>query len=66
MQKQLANLIGYGIVNPAGADGFSDVVKDSCYWYLDIATFPNKLAIMVPEEDTARRVELWNAVKAKP
>jgi spermidine/putrescine-binding protein len=66
VQKQLANLIGYGIVNPAGGEGFSDVVKDSCYWYLDIATFPNKLAIMVPEEDTARRVEMWNAVKAKP
>jgi len=66
VQKQLANLIGYGIVNPAGGDAFSEVVKDSCYWYLDIAKFPNKLAIMVPEEDTARRVELWNAVKAKP
>jgi spermidine/putrescine-binding protein len=65
VQKQLAKLIGYGIVNPAGGDAFSEVVKDSCYWYLDIATFPNKLAIMIPEEDTARRVELWNAVKAK-
>ena len=65
VQKQLANLIGYGIVNPAGGEGFSDVIKDSTYWYLDIATFPNKLAIMVPEEDPARRVELWNAVKAQ-
>jgi len=66
VQKQLANLIGYGIVNPAGGDGFSDVIKDSCYWYLDIAKFPDKLAVMVPEEDTARRVNLWTDVKAKP
>ena len=66
VQKQLAGLIGYGIVNPAGGESFSQVVKDSCYWYLDIATFPNKLAIMVPEEDPAKRVELWNRVKAKP
>ena len=66
VQKQLAGLVGYGIVNPAGADGFSQVIKDSAYWYLDIAKFPDKLAIMVPEEDPAKRVELWNAVKAKP
>jgi putative spermidine/putrescine transport system substrate-binding protein/spermidine/putrescine transport system substrate-binding protein len=66
VQKQLANLVGYGIVNPAGQEGFSDVIKDSCYWYLDIAKFPDKLAVMVPEEDTARRVNLWTDVKARP
>ena len=59
VQKQLANLIGYGIVNPAGADGFGPVIKDSAYWYLDIAKFPDKLAIMVPEEDPARRVPAY-------
>jgi len=66
VQNQLANLIGYGIVNPAGSGGFSDVVKDSCFWYQDIKSFPSKLFIMMPEEDAARRVELWTKVKAMP
>jgi spermidine/putrescine transport system substrate-binding protein len=66
VQTELAKLIGYGIVNPAGSSGFSDVVKDSCFWYQDIKSFPSKLFIMMPEEDFARRTELWNKVKAMP
>jgi spermidine/putrescine-binding protein len=66
-QKQLAELVGFGIVNPAGASGFNPVVLDTTYWYgEDIKNFPAPLYIMVPEEDTARRVELWNKVKAQP
>jgi spermidine/putrescine-binding protein len=66
VQNQLAKLIGYGIVNPAGSGGFSDVVKESCFWYQDIKSFPSKLYIMMPEENAARRVELWTKVKAMP
>jgi spermidine/putrescine-binding protein len=66
VQGELAKLIGYGIVNPAGGGGFSQVVKDSCFWYEDIKSFPSKLFIMMPEEDAARRVELWTKVKATP
>jgi spermidine/putrescine-binding protein len=66
-QKELAELVGFGIVNPAGASGFNPVVLDSTYWYgEDISKFPAPLHIMVPEEDTGRRVELWNKVKARP
>lgn len=66
-QKELAALVGFGIVNPAGASGFNPVVLDSAWWYgRDIAEFPAPLYIMVPEEDTGKRVELWNRVKATP
>lgn len=66
-QKELAELVGFGIVNPAGASGFNPVVMDTTYWYgQDISNFPAPLYIMVPEEDPAKRVELWNKVKAQP
>ncbi len=64
-QRELAELVGFGIVNPEGAEGFNPVVLDSCYWYgEDINDFPAPLHVMVPEEDPGRRVELWNKVKA--
>jgi spermidine/putrescine-binding protein len=66
VQVELAKLIGFGVVNPAGAKGFNPVIKDSCFWYQDIKTFPSRLEIMIPEEDAAKRVELWNKVKAMP
>ncbi len=66
VQVELAKLIGFGVVNPAGAKGFNPVIKDSTYWYQDIKTFPSRLEIMIPEEDPAKRVELWNGVKAMP
>jgi len=68
VQTELAKLVGFGVVNPAGAGGFSPVIKDkrSTWWYQDIKTFPARLEIMVPEEDSNRRVELWNKVKAMP
>jgi spermidine/putrescine transport system substrate-binding protein len=68
VQTELARLVGFGVVNPAGAGGFSAVIKDknSTWWYQDIKTFPSRLEIMVPEENANRRVELWNKVKAMP
>ncbi len=66
-QKELAELVGFGIVNPAGASGFNPVILDSTFWYgEDIGKFPAPLYIMVPEEDPGARVELWNKVKARP
>lgn len=66
-QKELAELVGFGIVNPAGATGFNPVVLDSAWWYgRDINEFPAPLHIMVPEENPGKRVELWNRVKATP
>jgi spermidine/putrescine transport system substrate-binding protein len=68
VQTELARLVGFGVVNPAGAGGFSAVIKDknSTWWYQDIKSFPARLEIMVPEENANRRVELWNKVKAMP
>ena len=64
-QYELAELVGFGIVNPAGSDGFNPVILDSTWWYAaDISEFPAPLHIMMPEEDPGKRVELWNRVKA--
>jgi putative spermidine/putrescine transport system substrate-binding protein/spermidine/putrescine transport system substrate-binding protein len=66
-QTELAQLVGFGIVNPAGASGFNEAVLNSCYWYgQDIGQFPAPLYIMVAEEDPGKRVEMWNKVKATP
>lgn len=66
-QKELADLVGFGIVNPKGSSGFNATVLDSAWWYgEDIGNFPAPLYIMVPEEDPGKRVELWNKVKARP
>jgi putative spermidine/putrescine transport system substrate-binding protein/spermidine/putrescine transport system substrate-binding protein len=66
VQTELAKLVGFGVVNPAGAKGFNPVIKDSTYWYQDIKSFPSRLEIMLPVEDQAKRAELWNRVKAMP
>ncbi len=64
-QKELAELVGFGIVNPEGAEGFNPVILDSTFWYgEDIGDFPAPLYVMVPEESPGKRVELWNKVKA--
>jgi spermidine/putrescine-binding protein len=64
-QEKLAKLVGYGIVNPEGSDGYSQIVFQKTPWYTkSIDQFPVKLHIMVAEEDVNRRVELWNKVKA--
>jgi putative spermidine/putrescine transport system substrate-binding protein/spermidine/putrescine transport system substrate-binding protein len=65
-QAKLAELVGFGVVNPAGAKGFNPVIKDSTWWYQDIKSFPARLEIMLPVEDQAKRQELWNRVKAMP
>jgi spermidine/putrescine-binding protein len=66
-QTELAQLVGFGIVNPAGASGFNEAVLNSCYWYgKDIGQFPAPLYIMMAEENPGKRVEMWNKVKATP
>ena len=66
-QADLAELIGFGIVNPAGKAAYSFAAIDSCWWYgMDVAEVPFPLYVMVPEEDPAARVDLWNKVKARP
>ncbi len=66
-QADLAELIGFGIVNPAGKGAYSFAAIDSCWWYgMDVADVPFPLYVMVPEEDPAARVDLWNKVKARP
>jgi spermidine/putrescine-binding protein len=64
-QTKLAKLIGFGIVNPAGSDGYESYTLEECPWFdgsIDDVNYP--LYIMVPEDDPGRRVELWNKVKA--
>jgi len=66
-QAELAELIGFGIVNPAGKDAYSFAAIDSCWRYgMDVSEVPFPLYVMVPEEDPAARVDLWNKVKARP
>ena len=63
-QKLLAQKTGFGVINPAGASGYSDVIGQSTWWYTNsIDEFPVPLYVMVPEEDFPRRVELWQQIK---
>ena len=63
----LAELIGFGIVNPGGKDRYNPAAIDAAWWYgMDVAEVPFPLYVMVPEEDPAARVDLWNKVKARP
>lgn len=64
-QTLLAEKVGFGIVNPAGAPGFTDAVKERTWWYGgSIDEFPVPLYIMVTEEDPERRVNTWLEIKA--
>jgi spermidine/putrescine-binding protein len=64
-QTKLAELIGYGIVNAEGADGYSDIVFEKTPWYAKpIDQFPVTLYVMIAEEDYQRRVDIWNQIKA--
>lgn len=64
-QAQLAKLVGYGIVNPEGSEGYSEMVFNKTPWYAKpIEDFPVKLYIMVAEEDFQKRVDTWNEIKA--
>ncbi|MCK5093577.1 MAG: hypothetical protein KAR18_02550, partial [Spirochaetes bacterium] len=66
-QAELAELVGFGIVNVGGKNAYTETVMDAVWWYgQDISEFPVPLYIMVAEEDPGRRVELWNKVKATP
>ena len=64
-QMQLAELVGYGIVNSEGSDGYGDIVNRETPWYAkSIDEFPVQLHIMVAEEDYEKRVDAWNEIKA--
>lgn len=64
-QTKLAELVGFGIVNPKGSVGYTDVVKERCWWYgTSIDEFPVPLYVMVTEEDPERRVKVWSEIKA--
>ncbi len=66
-QAQLAKLVGFGIVNVGGKYAYNPVALDACWWYgMDVSDVPFPLYVMTAEEDPARRVELWNKVKATP
>lgn len=65
-QTLLAEKVGFGIVNPAGAPGYTDAVKERTWWYGgSIDDFPVPLYVMVTEEDPERRVNTWLEIKAK-
>ncbi len=64
-QKELASVVGFGIVNPAGAAGYRPEVMERTWWYgTSIDEFPVPLYVMVTEEDPQRRVDTWNEIKA--
>ena len=66
-QGDLAELIGFGIVNPGGKARYNPAAIDAAWWYgMDVAEVPFPIHVMVPEEDPGKRVELWNKVKARP
>jgi spermidine/putrescine-binding protein len=64
-QIQMAQIVGYGIVNAEGAEGYGDIVYEKTPWYANtIEEFPVDLHIMIAEEDYQRRVDTWNEIKA--
>jgi spermidine/putrescine-binding protein len=64
-QVKLAKLVGFGIVNPAGASGYRDIIGNTTWWYsTSIDTFPVPLYVMVAEENPERRVKVWTDIKA--
>jgi spermidine/putrescine-binding protein len=64
-QIKMAELVGYGIVNPEGLPGYSDIVYDKTPWYANpLDEFPVDLHVMIPEEDYQNRVNIWNDIKA--
>ena len=64
-QVELAQIVGFGIVNPAGAAGYRPEVIARTWWYgTSIDDFPVPLHVMVTEEDPQKRVDTWNGIKA--
>ena len=61
----MASLIGYGIVNPEGNEGYGDIVHRLTPWYAKpLDEFPVQLWVMLAEEDYQKRVDIWNEIKA--
>jgi len=64
-QAELASVVGFGIVNSAGASGYRKEVMERTWWYgASIDEFPVPLYVMVTEEDPQKRVDTWNQIKA--
>jgi len=64
-QTDLANIVGFGIVNSAGSTGYRPEVMARTWWYgTSIDDFPVPLYVMVTEEDPQKRVDTWNQIKA--
>ena len=64
-QVELAEIVGFGVVNPAGASGYRPEVIARTWWYgTSIDDFPVPLYVMVTEEDPQKRVDTWNGIKA--
>lgn len=65
VQTIMSEKVGWGVVNPAGAGGFSEAVKERTWWYtLGTDNFPVPLYVMKTEEDPARREETWYEIKS--
>jgi spermidine/putrescine-binding protein len=65
VQTIMSEKVGWGVVNAAGAGGYSDAVKDRTWWYtLGLDNFPVPLYVMKGEEDPPRRERTWNEIKA--
>ncbi len=64
-QNELASIVGFGVVNAAGAAGYRPEVMARTWWYgTSIDEFPVPLYVMVTEEDPQKRVDTWNEIKA--
>jgi spermidine/putrescine-binding protein len=65
VQTIMSEKVGWGVVNAAGAGGYSDAVKERTWWYtLGLDNFPVPLYVMKGEEDPPRRERTWNEIKA--
>jgi spermidine/putrescine transport system substrate-binding protein len=65
VQAKVAALVGYGIVNPGGSGGVSDVVKNKVWWYSgSLNNFPVKSYLLATEENPEKRVQVWTEIKS--
>lgn len=65
-QKMLAELVGWGTVNPEGKAGMADEVRERTPWYAEetLEGYPVPLHVFQPEEDPPRRERTWMEIKA--
>ena len=66
VQTIMSEKVGWGVVNPKGAGGYSPAVKERTWWYtLGLDNFPVPLYVMKTEEDPTRREQTWYEIKAE-